>query len=64
MTEASEKTEIEYRNQKGRYPWWVKTVDHITTETDREQAKRAHMTKTPVLVRCRYVSEHSQGIDH
>jgi len=23
-----------YRDQRGRYPWWVKSVDDITTETD------------------------------
>lgn len=25
---------VEYRNQKKRYPWWVKTVDELTTQTD------------------------------
>jgi hypothetical protein len=23
-----------YRDQKGRYPWWVRSVDRITTEVD------------------------------
>jgi len=25
---------FQYRNQKKRYPWWVKSVDRMTTETD------------------------------
>jgi reductive dehalogenase len=25
---------VKYRDQRKRYPWWVKTVDEITTETD------------------------------
>ena len=59
MTEVSETPGIEYRSQKGRYPWWVKTVDHITTETDKEQAKRPHMTKTTALF-----ARHSQREDY
>ena len=23
-----------YRRRKSRYPWWVKTVDQVTTDTD------------------------------
>jgi len=49
MTETSERPEIEYRNQKGRYPWWVKTVDNITIETYKEQAQRPDIKKSTAL---------------
>ena len=29
-----------YRDQKKRYPWWVRSVDKITTETDDSIAKQ------------------------
>jgi len=29
-----------YRDQSKRFPWWVKSVDQITTETDEAAAKR------------------------
>ena len=29
-----------YRDQKKRYPWWVKTVDEITTETDDSRSSK------------------------
>jgi len=31
---------IVYRDQKKRYPWWVKSVDTITTETDDSRFKK------------------------
>jgi len=30
--------QVVYRNQKGRYPCWVKTVDNITIETDKQDS--------------------------
>ena len=35
-----------YRNQKGRYPWWVKSIDEPTIEIDRSQLKRMHPFKS------------------
>lgn len=32
---------IKYRDQKKRYPWWVKAVDKITTEIDDSQLKKS-----------------------
>jgi epoxyqueuosine reductase len=32
-----------YRDQRGRYPWWVKSVDEITTETDDARFNRPDM---------------------
>jgi reductive dehalogenase len=32
--------DVIYRDQKKRYPWWVKTVDEITTETDDSRLDR------------------------
>lgn len=32
-----------YRDQRGRYPWWVKSVDEITTETDDSRFKKANL---------------------
>ncbi|MBW2062312.1 MAG: hypothetical protein JRI95_12240 [Deltaproteobacteria bacterium] len=29
-----------YRNQRKRYPWWVKSVNEPTTATDRERHRR------------------------
>ncbi len=34
---------IVYRDQKKRYPWWVKSVDRITTETDDSRFKKPDM---------------------
>ncbi|MBW1846347.1 MAG: hypothetical protein JRJ27_04200, partial [Deltaproteobacteria bacterium] len=34
---------VEYRTRKKRYPWWVKTVDRITTETDDSRFKKPDM---------------------
>jgi len=33
-----------FRDQKGRYPWWVKSVDNITTETDDNRFKKHDTT--------------------
>ena len=36
--------DIEYRQRKKRrYPWWVKTVDNITTETDKTRLSKPQM---------------------
>ncbi|MBW2178473.1 MAG: hypothetical protein JRH03_16320 [Deltaproteobacteria bacterium] len=36
--------DIEYRHRKIRcYPWWVKTVDRITTETDEARHSKPKM---------------------
>jgi len=36
--------DIEYRHRKKRrYPWWVKTVDRITTETDEARLSKPEM---------------------
>ena len=32
--------DVIYRDQKKRYPWWVKTVDEITTETDDSRSSK------------------------
>jgi len=34
---------VSYRTHKKRYPWWVKTVDRITTETDDARLKKPDM---------------------
>jgi reductive dehalogenase len=34
---------VTYRTRKKRYPWWVKTVDRITTETDDARFKKPDM---------------------
>ena len=38
--------EVTYRDQKSRYPWWVKTVDTITTETDDSRLKKTDDRRT------------------
>jgi reductive dehalogenase len=47
QSQSSEQTvndePVEYRTQKKRYPWWVKTVDRITTETDDSRFKKPDM---------------------
>ncbi len=35
--------DIKFRDQKKRYPWWVKTVDKITTQTDDSRFKKPDM---------------------
>ena len=42
-------SEIVFRNQKGRYPWWVKTVEKITIETDNERMERPDIRKSAAL---------------
>ena len=37
---------IIYRDQKKRYPWWVKSVDRITTETDDSRLKKPEDRRT------------------
>ncbi len=37
---------VVFRDQKKRYPWWVKSVDTITTETDDSRSKKADDSKT------------------
>lgn len=37
---------IVYRDQKKRYPWWVKSVDRITTETDDSRLKNPEDRRT------------------
>ncbi|MCP4752740.1 MAG: hypothetical protein GY866_17785, partial [Proteobacteria bacterium] len=49
MAETLKESEIVYRNQKGRYPWWVKTVDDITTETDDERLEPPNIMKSTAL---------------
>jgi reductive dehalogenase len=34
---------VVFRDQKKRYPWWVKSVDTITTETDDSRLKKPDM---------------------
>jgi reductive dehalogenase len=50
-TAAAGETEdrVEFRNQKNRYSWWVKTVDTPTIEMDRKRAKRPDIRKTTAL---------------
>ena len=43
-----------YRDQRKRYPWWVKSVDEITTTIDRSKAKPMDINKTTVLVENRF----------
>lgn len=37
---------VVFRDQKKRYPWWVKSVDTITTETDDSRSKKTDDSKT------------------
>jgi reductive dehalogenase len=37
-----------YRNQRKRYPWWVKSVDEPTTAIDRNKHKRINMERLTV----------------
>jgi len=34
---------FKFRNQRSRYPWWVKSVDEMTTETDDSIARKPGM---------------------
>lgn len=43
-----------YRNQRKRYPWWVESVDEITTATDRSKAKPMDIRKSTVLIENRF----------
>jgi reductive dehalogenase len=42
-----------FRTQKGRYPWWVKSVNHITTPVDTSTWERKTTDKLSIL----YVTE-------
>ena len=35
--------QVFYKRRKSRYPWWVKTVDNITTETDESRHAKPDM---------------------
>ena len=37
---------VEYQRRKSRYPWWVKKVDRITTETDDTKHSKPDMNLT------------------
>lgn len=37
---TSHNGDVIYRDQRKRYPWWVKIVDEITTETDDSQLRK------------------------
>ena len=47
-------SEVEYREQKSRYPWWVKNVEELTTEIDRSQLKRMNFRKNTVVPNARF----------
>ena len=40
LNQTVKEESIVYRDQKNRYPWWVRTVDTITTETDDARLKK------------------------
>ncbi|MBU4315855.1 MAG: reductive dehalogenase [Proteobacteria bacterium] len=39
-----------YRDQKGRYPWWVKSVDKITTPVDMSQWEQTKTNKILMML--------------
>ncbi|HUV44410.1 MAG TPA: hypothetical protein VMW13_06230 [Dehalococcoidales bacterium] len=39
-----------YRDQKGRYLWWVRSVDRITTEVDESIMEKQGSTVTNRLI--------------
>ncbi len=43
-----------YRDQRKRYPWWVKSVDEITTATDKSKVKPYDITKSTVNLANRF----------
>jgi len=45
MTEKQTNTDepVEYQRRNNRYPWWVKTVNQITTETDETRHSKPDM---------------------
>jgi reductive dehalogenase len=46
--------ETVYRDQRKRYPWWVKSVDEITTATDKSKAKPYDITKSTFTFASRF----------
>ena len=47
-----------YRDQRKRYPWWVKSVNEPTTAIDRNKHKRMDARKLTIdLVNRFYVSD-------
>lgn len=38
-----------YRDQKGRYPWWVKSTDRITTEVNESIEVRLNAGRAVML---------------
>ncbi len=56
LSQADQTPEPEtvYRDQKKRYPWWVKSVDEITTATDKSKLKRMDIFKSTVLAENRF----------
>jgi reductive dehalogenase len=45
---TAEDDPIVYRNQKKRYPWWVKSVNEPTTAIDRDKHRRMNMERLTV----------------
>lgn len=49
MPDDNKFAETVYRNQKKRYPWWVKSVDQVTIELDHEHTERPMIQNTAAL---------------
>ena len=50
MSAVSNQSGIVYRNQKKRYPWWVKSVDEPTNEINLEKTTPPSIYKSTALV--------------
>lgn len=48
-----------YRDQRKRYPWWVKSVDEITTATDKSKAKPMDISKATFSPPARFFKPHN-----